>query len=199
MIQLCVARNRRHRSAKNYRGVARVTSRRARKGFELRYNPDAHWSSALYTGLNLIQYTDGANILNLNRDDASGFRMDTLATHNQYCQPTVQGHAVLTTHADYVNKYPSVLQTTSYNFTATKTTGELCAGIVKAHGIFSKNPAQHYADFRMLTEVPELKPAFTNPQTGQKNLIGCIRVDGATDEGPAHHYSSPTPQTPDFC
>lgn len=39
VIQLCVARNHRHRSAKNYRGVARVTSRRARKGFELRYKP----------------------------------------------------------------------------------------------------------------------------------------------------------------
>ena len=65
----CVARNRRHRSTKNYRGVARVASQRAQKGFELRYNPDAHWSSALYAGLDLIQYTDGANIiLNLNRD-----------------------------------------------------------------------------------------------------------------------------------
>lgn len=103
VYQLCVAQNRRHRSAKNYRGVAHVTSRRARKGFEFRYNPDAHWSSALYTGLNLIQYTDGANILNLNHDDASGFRMDTLATHNQYRQPTVQGHAVLTTHTMLIN------------------------------------------------------------------------------------------------
>ena len=32
IVQLCVARNKRHRSAKNYRGVAKVTSRRARKG-----------------------------------------------------------------------------------------------------------------------------------------------------------------------
>ena len=52
-------------------------SRRARKGFTLKYNPDAHWSSALYRGLNLIQYTDGENILNINRDDASGFRLDS--------------------------------------------------------------------------------------------------------------------------
>ena len=47
VIQLCVARNRRRRSAKRYKGVARVTSRRTRKGFQLKFNPDAHWSSAL--------------------------------------------------------------------------------------------------------------------------------------------------------
>ncbi len=35
VIQMCVARNKRRRSAKNYRGIAKVTSRRARKGFNL--------------------------------------------------------------------------------------------------------------------------------------------------------------------
>ena len=34
IVQLCVARNKRHRSAKNYRGVAKVTSRRARKALD---------------------------------------------------------------------------------------------------------------------------------------------------------------------
>jgi len=48
-----------NRSSQRYKGVAKVVSRRARKGFTLKYNPDAHWSSALYRGLNLIQYTDG--------------------------------------------------------------------------------------------------------------------------------------------
>ena len=42
VVQLCVARNRRRRSAARYKGVAKVTSRRARKGFQLRYNPDNH-------------------------------------------------------------------------------------------------------------------------------------------------------------
>lgn len=39
VVQLCVARNKRRLSAKRYRGLAEVTSRRARKGFQLRYNP----------------------------------------------------------------------------------------------------------------------------------------------------------------
>ena len=35
VVQLCIARNRRHRSSSRYKGVAKVT-RRARKGFQLR-------------------------------------------------------------------------------------------------------------------------------------------------------------------
>lgn len=97
----------------------------------------------------------------MNRDDASGFRLDTLATHSQYSQPVVDGNPVLTTHTDYVNKYPSVLQTSSYNFTATATTEEFCAGVVKAHKIFPKNPAQHYTDLKMLSDATELPPSST--------------------------------------
>ena len=66
VVELCVARNERRRSSQRYRGVTKVTSRRVGKGFTLRYNPDAHWSSALYEGLNAIQYTDGKDILNIN-------------------------------------------------------------------------------------------------------------------------------------
>ena len=78
IVQLCVARNRRRKSAQRYKGVAKTTSRRARKGFQLRFNPDSHWSSAMYRTLNVLQYTDGLPIININRDDASGFRLDTL-------------------------------------------------------------------------------------------------------------------------
>ena len=184
IIQLCIARNRRHRAAANYRGVAHVVSRRARKGFQLRFNPDMHWSSSLYMGLNYLQYRDGTNILNLNRDDAAGFRLDTLTTNHQYSVPTLKDHPVLTTHTDYVNKYPSVLQTTSYNFTKTSTTSEFCVGVVKAQGLYEKNPAQHAADLMMLQSVKELEPVFYYNKC--KKLIDCIRVDGAMDEGPSH-------------
>jgi len=114
VVELCVARNKRRKSSLRYRGVAKVVSRRARKGFALKYNPDAHWSSALYRSLNLIQYTDGVNILNINRDDASGFRLDTLSTHKQHQSLCVVGSPALTTHTDYVNKYKSILQTTNW-------------------------------------------------------------------------------------
>ena len=150
VVQLCVARNKRRTSAKRYKGAAQITTRRARKGFQLHYIPDFHWCNAFYCGLDALQFKDGRDILNVNRDDASGFRLDTLVTHKQYSTPTVQGSEVLTTHTDYVNKYPSVLQTTSYNFTGTETTLEQCAGVVKASPIFPKNPAQHMADFNML-------------------------------------------------
>jgi len=70
--QLCVARNKR-KSASYYKGVARVTSRCAQKGFQLKVNPDNHWSAGLNKGLNWAQYRNGRNIVNINRDDAQAF------------------------------------------------------------------------------------------------------------------------------
>ena len=68
IVQLCVVRNRRRQSATHYKGLAKVTSRRAREVFQLRYNNDNHWSCALYRGLAYIQYSDGANIMNSKRE-----------------------------------------------------------------------------------------------------------------------------------
>ena len=72
-----------------------------------------------YKGLNGFQYKGGSNAFILNRDDAAGFRIDTLAKSKQYTTPTGCGQDVLTTHTDYVNKYLSVLQTTLYDFSKT--------------------------------------------------------------------------------
>ena len=186
VVELCIPRNKRRRSAQRYRGLANVTNRRVRKGFNLKLNPDAHWSVSFYKGLNGIQYADGSNILNINRDDAAGFRLDTLTTCKQYSNPTVQGKDILTTRTDYVNRHPLVLQTTSYNFTKTKTTSEVCVGVVKAIPIHQKNPSQHYSDLQMLSKMNELSPVFHHPNTGATKTIDCIRVDGASDEGPSH-------------
>ena len=186
VVKLCVARNKRRRSAGNYKGVAKVTTRTARKGFSLKYNPDGHWSASFYKGLNWIQYSDGTDIVNLNRDDASGFRLDTLTTHSQHPSPVVHGKPVLTTRTDYVSKYPSVLQTTSYHFAETPSSLEVCAGIVKAAKVFPKNPAQHFTDLEMLQTKNLYETAFVNPETNKQKRIECVRVDGAGDEGPSH-------------
>ena len=181
VVQLCIARNRRRNSAQRYKGVAKITSRRARKGFQLKFNPDSHWSGALYRTLNVLQYTDGSSIVNVNRDDASGFRLDTMTTHRLHRTPMVKGADAITTYTDYVNRYKSILQTTSYNFTKTNTTAEVCAGVVKATGVYPKNPTQHMCDLEMLEKVPEIQPVFEPLKS-----IECIRVDGAGDEGPSH-------------
>ena len=135
--------------------------------------------------MNVLQLTDGSNILFVNRDDASGFRRDTLTTHHQFQNPVVKGKETLSTYTDYVNRYPSVLQTTNYNFTASGTTPELCAGVVKAQPLFPKCSAQHAADLNMLQEQPEFHLVFYNTE-GDPQPIECIRVDGASDEGPSH-------------
>ena len=51
------------------------------KAYMPAYNPDCHWSSALYSGLSVVQLENGADIVNLGRDDQAGFRLDTMATH----------------------------------------------------------------------------------------------------------------------
>lgn len=158
----------------------------SQKGFQLKYNPDAHWSAALYIGLDILQHTDGRNIININRDDATGFRLDIMSTHRLQRTAAVQGEQTLTTHTDFVNRYPSLIKTTNYNFSKTKTTGELCAGVVKASGVYPTRTAQHAADIEMLENSTEMAPAFINPSTSSQESIECIRVDGSSDEGPSH-------------
>lgn len=187
VVQLCVARNKRRLSSKRYKGVANVVCRRSRKGFTLRYNPDSHWSAAMYKGLDILQLRDGRDMCIINRDDAAGFRMDTLTTCRQYRTPVIRGEDINTTRTDFVSKYPSTLQVTSYNFTESDTVGEICAGVVKAPiGLHPKNPCQHSEDLKMLQNQEELSAAFCNLATGEPKAIDAIRVDGATDEGPSH-------------
>ena len=135
----------------------------------------------------MLQLKDGGDVCSINRDDAAGFRLDTLTTSKQYATPTVRDHDILTTRTDYVNKYPSTLQTTSYNFSKTETSGEVCVGVVKApSSIHPKNPCQHAEDLHMLEQQEVLKPVFYNQKTDQPKAIDAVRVDGASDEGPSH-------------
>ena len=86
-----------------------------------------------------------------------------MATHTLQVTLCVKGKEHCTTRTDYVNKYPSTLQTTSYNFPATGNTGEICTGVVKATVLFNKIAAQHFADLVMLEKKEEIIPAFINP------------------------------------
>ena len=90
VVQLCIATNNRRCLAKiyQYKGVAKVTTRLARKGFILKFNPDNNWPAALYKGLNWLQLTDGCDI-NINRDESSGFRLDSMVTYSQHPSPMV--------------------------------------------------------------------------------------------------------------
>ena len=186
VVELCVARNKRRKSSTRYRGLARVTCRRARKGFTLRYSPDQHWSAAFYRSLDALHLRDGNDILNINRDDQAGFRLDTLATHNKRATLCIAEEVPLTIKSNYVNKYPSTLQTMSYNFLGTGTTAEICVGVVKAVPLHSKNPAQHFNDLNEIETYLDVQPAFFNCLSGERKTKVCVRVDGGHDEGPTH-------------
>ena len=109
IVQLCCARNKRRLSAKRYFGAAKIVSRRARKGFSIKLNVDAHWSCAFYKGLDYLQHKGGLNMTVLNRDDAAGFRLDSTFTHKQHRVLSEAGKPELTTHTDFLNKYTSTL------------------------------------------------------------------------------------------
>lgn len=109
-----------------------------------------------------------------------------MATHKLHSTLGIKGNEPLTTYTDYVNKYPSTLQTTSYNFPSTETTGEICCGVVKATPLHNKNAAQHFADLEMVEKEDAIRPAFVNPVTQERKKVECIRVDGGFDEGPPH-------------
>ena len=180
IVQLSVVKNKRRLSAKRYKGVARINCRRARKGFSLRFNPDAHWSCSLYKGLDKIQLQDGTDKCVLNRDDAAGFRLDTTYTHKKNKVLSVSTSPEVTTRTDFVNKYSSILQVSSYLIMETENTSDVCAAVVKGQALFRKNAAQHLSDLTMLQQtIPSFKDSLTKD-------IECIRVDGASDEGPGH-------------
>lgn len=160
VVQLCVTRNHRRIYSKRYKGVAQVTCRKARKGFSVKFNPDAHYSTAMYRGLDHHELRNGQSTLILNRDDAAGFRLDSTFSHKQHKLLCIVNEPELTTRSDYLNKYTALLQVSSYMFMSTDNTKEVCCGVVKAHGNFEKSPAQHAADLYMLEEQPELKSIF---------------------------------------
>lgn len=123
---------------------------------------------------------DGTKTLILNRYDAAGFRLDTTFTHKQHASFSTVDEPEKTTRSDYLNKYTSILQVSSYMFMSTETTREVCGGVVKAHNLFDKSPAQHAADLQMLEKHPEFASVFQDKQ------VECIRVDGGSDEAPSH-------------
>ena len=149
-------------------------------------NPDAHWNTAMYRSLDYLQLKNGTEQLVLNRDDAAGFRLSTTFTHKQHKGVQLLDSHDLTSRTDYMNKYTSVLQTTSYLFPSTSSTPPTCIGVVKPRVIFEKNPSQHMADLNMLGKQQQNAAVFNKLSDGQRKDLWYVRVDGSSDEGPVH-------------
>ena len=182
VVQLCVCRHKRRQSSKRYKGAANVKYQRARKSFSVKYNPDYKWSRSMYKLLDQLQ-KDGKHIMLLNRDDQAGFRLDSTYTHKSL--PTLSVRPTATTRTDFMNKYSAQLQVTSYNFSKTSTSAEVCVG-VKASGLHEKSLSQHAADIGKVEKLECTTSVFLNDELFFKE-IECVRVDGGADEGPVHH------------
>lgn len=120
----------------------------------------------------------------LNRDDQAGFRLDSTYTHKSL--PTLSVKPTATTRTDFLNKYAAQLQVSSYNFSKTSTTAEVCVGIVKASGLHEKNPSQHAADLEKVEKLEVSRHLFLSEGEAVAKEIECERVDGGSDEGPSH-------------
>lgn len=134
---------------------------------------------AMYKILDYIQLRNGLDKVVINRDDASGFRLDSTFTHKQHRVLQDKSRPELTTRTDFLNRYSSTLQVTSYLFMETQNTPVVCVGVVKPQKIIPKNPGQHSADLKMLASFVEVKPLM------EGKMIECVRVDGAMDENPS--------------
>lgn len=132
-------------------------------------NPDAHWSSAVYRGLDELHLKDGQDKVVLNRDDAAGFRLDTTFTHKQHKGIQLIDQPDLTTRTDFVNNYTALLQTSSYLFQETAKKPKVCVGLVKPHLVYEKSSAQHMADVEMLEKKEELSSVFKLPDGNPKS------------------------------
>ena len=183
VAELCAKRNKRRRASLRYKGVANIRFRKAWKGFSIKLNPDTHWSRSLYRNLDKLQ-KDNTNMSIFGRDDQAGFRLDTTYTHKQYGSHLDEN--TVTTRTDFVNKRATVLQISSYNFPETNNSVEVCVGVVKASLVHTKSPTQHMCDLEMLETKEELRSLFQRSDGNGCKEVECVRVDGATDEGPGH-------------
>ena len=157
VIELCLPQRKGTFASRRYKSVVNIRYQRARKAFSLKFNPDAKWSRSFYKALGQLQ-CDGNHILLLNRDDQAGFRLDSTYTHKAHKTLSVKN--TVTTFTDFLNKHPTILQTTSYNFTKTLTTADVCAGVVKASAVHQKSATQHMADLNMLEKTSFLSQYF---------------------------------------
>ena len=115
----------------------------------------------MYQILDYIQLKNGLDKIIINRDDAAGFRVDSTFTHKQHSVLQNKSKPELTTRTDFVNRYSSVLQTTSYLLMATENTPVVCIGVVKPQKVIPKHPGQHSADLKYQLMAPWMKaPAY---------------------------------------
>ena len=108
---------------------------------------DESWCSLEYSyvsqlGLPSVEQWNSAS--SSKRDATAEFRLDTTFTYKKHKRIQLLVSQVLTKRTDYVNKYPSLLQTTKYKFLPTSSTPASCIGDVKPHVLHVKNPCLHW-------------------------------------------------------
>ena len=90
----------------------------------------------------------------------------------------------ITTHTDYVNRYPSSFRPLLTISLLRRNRRVVCCSCKGCESV-PNNPTQHYGDIEMLSGLPELQPALTK-SSGLPKRNERVRLDGANNEGPRH-------------
>lgn len=173
VVQLCCVHNNRKLWKNRYSGAAQIVSRKARKGFNVKLNIDAKWSSSMYKILDYIQLKNGLDkvliqMTLLDSDWTVHLRTSNIPFYKTSLNLSLRHSSKpeLMTHPDFVNRYSSTLLVTSYLFMESCNTPAPCVGVVKPQKIIPKNPGQHSTDLKMLGSFAEAKPSMKDEKIG---------------------------------
>ncbi|CAB3988898.1 Chromatin modification-related YNG2 [Paramuricea clavata] len=183
IVQLCVARNKRRINAKNYKGVAKVTCRRSRKGFDLKFNQIA---------IGLPHCTEGWTTSNTRKiPQHAATNVPPFASKTRFLLLP----KLTTNRSTHVHCKPRLITSLER-----KTKVNFVQVLLRDHFCIKKPCAAYADDLQMLQEYYEIK--FCEKETSVPKEIECIRVDSSSDEAPCfeevqfwwtkRHFERPT-------
>ena len=183
VIELGIARNKRHTSAARYKGVVSLRMRRSVKRVSEEHLDTRAQRAAFRTGHFIRDRCSQHVVCHFERDDHSMIRMDSSATTNQHATATVGEGAGAPQH-DYMNSdVASSIYATTIRGPAMSDGCEVNIAVVKLAKLSPSNPTQHFADLYMLQESqsPEVRRLYRTPEGGYKPVLQ-MEVDSGSDE-----------------
>jgi hypothetical protein len=181
VIELGIARNKRHTSAARYKGVVSLRMRRSVKRVSETHLDTRAQRAAFRTGHFVRDRCSQDSVCHFERDDHSMIRMDSSATTNQHATATVGEGAGAPQH-DYMNPdIASSIYATTIRGSAMSDGCEVNIAVVKLAKLSPSSPTQHFADFYMLQESQsaEVRRLYRTPEGGYKSLSSRWRSTAA--------------------
>ena len=183
VIELGMARNRRHKSAARYKEEVALKMRRNVKRVSEEHLDTRSQRAAFRTVHFVRDRTSQDEVCHFERDDHSAIRMNSSSTTNQHATATVGEGAGAVQH-DYMDpEVASSLYATVYRAARLADGVEVNIAVCKLAKVSPSSPSQHMADFYKLQQNPlaEVRRLFFTPEGSYKSIVQ-LEVDSGTDE-----------------